>query len=210
VSLDTVSQNPTTSVDASAEQTSRIVATDAIRNAVDDFGLPFPTTIQFSPGVDGPLALFFDFDAEREAWRAAIDGGRVFTGRPAAALSTQRQRERMCGSCGGEYTHRLGCPDEPVITGTPAEVAAQLGQHFGAQANHDEAVRLTVVHLAQRGGSFACGRESGAFSSYTTEVTCADCQPTALPQREPGAALAANPPVDVYADALLGEASGER
>lgn len=53
--------------------------------------------------------------------------------------------------CGATETHMLGCaamsyPVDPVITGTPAEVLAHLADHYGREANRDEAERLGAEH----------------------------------------------------------------
>lgn len=182
--MPTVTHPATTHIDAS-DQTSRIVTADAIRNAVDDYGLPYPTGVQFSPGASGPLAVYVDTDADKAAWLAILGGVPMLGGRPTAVLSVQASRERICGSCGGEFTHRYGCPDEPPVTATPAEVLAHAGDHYGREANHDEAVRLSVVHLGSSGEPFKCGGDSGAFSAYLTEVTCPDCNAVAVIQAAP-------------------------
>jgi hypothetical protein len=156
-------------------------------------GLAAPRRIAFSePRPGEPLAvlsLSWESAADMRPWLQvfAIDAHR-----PDASTvygdyfgwSLMLTSPAPAAVCFCEVVHPLGCPgDDPVITGTPAEVAAQIGQHFGREANADECARLNSPLRALDG-----------MGNWTTPFE------SALPQRTPGAAI--------DADDLLAEADG--
>ncbi len=117
-------------------------------------------------------------------------------------------------ACNAEPVHQLGCPAEPVITGTPAEVLAHLTDHFGRAANHDEALRLAAEHhTVTIADVVALPRdEACSFCGGTTTNHLPGCS-FYLPRRTPGSRLDAVTPYGddhrELAEALLAEVSGE-